>query len=674
MRYPHWPVILVLSMPLFSASSALPGNENLLPNASFELGFGEHMPTHWLDYQNQFTLKLLVHGQVPATQPTLVDEKEAPDGQHAVRLSLTPDRPAHLPSPLLAIRPAQAYTLSIFARSSEPTARLQLTLWTRSMNLSEPPDIFSPQYTLSPQWKRYDFHFVTEEFMRQAVVDIVVTSNRASDVIVDAVQLEEGAITSPFHTRSPVEGVLFGRRDHVALHFMDEPLVVYTTLYNQTGQVLNDSLEIRFETLFGGKHLFSRTIASPIATGIHEHKVTVDPAPLGRFRARLFSSQGVEVGVDDYPFIVHPVMDDDFQGVLFSDNGKVGTLPAERNILPWSNQRNWYADPPQNLVLTDNDLIYVPLADGTHLARSDDGGRTWIILEVPLGDGEYVDLGYAGVGFFRNGTFLRAFWKMEASQVEFRASQDEGKTWTTLGYIDGVNSPPQFAPVLERPDGTLVWAIHHEVAGQPGTTYAYHSNDRGHTWSRPFPIAPGGEPTISELQSGRLIALVRHNPPIPHLSYVDRLPFENYTAWRFSQRNRNAKDVKSWTKRVLLARSDDGGKNWETIGPGSLMVGEMHGGTVELPDGRLLLHHTHRAPTHRGGEWVRISDNGGKSFEDRTYYMTATQQYPGYATMRVLPPRLADGKKGMVLSVVGERGRPGRPARLQAIRWRPLPR
>ena len=104
------------------------------------------------------------------------------------------------------------------------------------------------------------------------------------------------------------------------------------------------------------------------------------------------------------------------------------------------------------------------------------------------------------------------------------------------------------------------------------------------------------------------------------------------------------------------------------------MLDEMHGGTLELPDGRLLLHHTHRFPIVGGGEWVRISHDGGENFEDRIYYMNATRQYPGYASMCVLPPRLADGKPGMVLSVVGERGRPNQPARLQAIRWRPLAR
>lgn len=663
---PCWIALLLLPTSFVRAAP------NLLPNASFELGFGEQSPTHWHDYQNQFTINLTATEQIPPGHASVEQHPDVPDGTHFVRLPVTPADPAHLPSPMIQVRSAQAYTLSVYARSDEPSARIQLTMWTRSMDLQEPPDAASLKFSLGKQWRRYDFSFVTEEFMEQAVVDLIASADVNCDVQVDAVQLETGGLTSKFRTRYPIEGVLSGRRQRTGLHFMNEPVVVYTTLYNQTQEDQSASLELRFEDMFSGRHLLTRTLSGPFLPGLHEHTVTIDPAPLGRFRARLFSSDGEMVGADDYAFIVHPVMDDDFQGVMYSQNGKAGMVPAERVILPWQNDRNWYADPPQNLVITKDGVIDVPMADGVHLARTTDGGRSWDMLDVPVGDEEYVDLGYAGVGFFRDGTFLRAFWNKEASHVQLRASTDQGNTWSDLGVVKNINGPPQFAPLVERTENELVWAIHHPVEGQPNATYAYHSSDRGRTWSRPYPIAPGGEPTISQMHSGRLIALVRHNPHLPHLSYADKLPFENYTAWRFWQRLRKGTNITSWTKRVLLARSDDHGFTWHTIGPGSLMLDEMHGGTLELPDGRLMLHHTHRGPPLRGGEWVRLSDDGGESFEDRIYYLTSTPAYPGYASMCVLPPHLADGKPGMVLSVVGERGRPNHPARMQAIRWRPL--
>ncbi len=186
-------------------------------------------------------------------------------------------------------------------------------------------------------------------------------------------------------------------------------------------------------------------------------------------------------------------------------------------------------------------------------------------------------------------------------------------------------------------------------------------------------IAPGGEPAIIERASGNLLAITRHNSAIPRDYYRDRLYLKNYTAWRFWQRHRNGIDLTSWTKRVLIADSVDRGITWRNARPGSLMLDEMHGGVVELPDGRIVLHHTHRFPIKYGGEWCRISDDDGNTWQDITYYLTATPAYPGYAAMCVLPPHLADGEEGMILSVVGERASAGYAARMQAIRWRPLP-
>ena len=134
---------------------AASGGTNVLPNASFELGFGEGIPTHWLDYQNRFTLKLMTKGQIPSGQPGIEPHEEAPDGHQVVRLPAAPNAPVHLPSPVVVIRPAQAYTLSVFARSDEPSARIQLTMWTRSMDFEQAPDAYSPQITLSDKWQRY---------------------------------------------------------------------------------------------------------------------------------------------------------------------------------------------------------------------------------------------------------------------------------------------------------------------------------------------------------------------------------------------------------------------------------------------------------------------------------------------------------------------------------------
>ncbi len=328
---------------------------NLLPNASFELGFGEAMlPTHWADYQNRLTLRLTATGQVPPPWPSSLEQQEgAPDGRHVVRIVVAPGAPGHLPSPVVPIKAAQAYTISLYARSDEPSAKIRLTMWTRPLDFRTQPDTFSRDIALSDKWHRYVFHGMTEDLMEEAVVDVVAMADKACNVWVDAVQLEEGSVATPFQSRLPVEAVVYGRRSPLALHFMNEPLVIYFTTHNGTGKNIDGPLEMRIETLFGGKHLMTKQIAGPIEPGVHEHQVTITPTPVGRFRARLFDAKGRDIGADEYPFLVHPVMPvkaDDYQAVMYSVDGTPGQVPAERIILDWTNKENWYADPPQNWV------------------------------------------------------------------------------------------------------------------------------------------------------------------------------------------------------------------------------------------------------------------------------------------------------------------------------------
>ena len=44
--------------------------KNLLPNASFELAFGEQIPTNWGDLQNVLTLKLAAGSLSPLPEST----------------------------------------------------------------------------------------------------------------------------------------------------------------------------------------------------------------------------------------------------------------------------------------------------------------------------------------------------------------------------------------------------------------------------------------------------------------------------------------------------------------------------------------------------------------------------------------------------------------------------
>ena len=153
-------VLVALSIGAKWVSAADTELKNLLPNASFELDFGDGLQTHWADYQNALTLKLTATGQLPKTYPARAEQKDVPDGSHAVRLAVQPVAAGHLPSPVLEVKPGQAYTLSVYARSDEPSAAIKLTLWTRAMDFGAAPDVASAAMRLSKEWKRYELTFV----------------------------------------------------------------------------------------------------------------------------------------------------------------------------------------------------------------------------------------------------------------------------------------------------------------------------------------------------------------------------------------------------------------------------------------------------------------------------------------------------------------------------------
>jgi hypothetical protein len=87
-----------------------------------------------------------------------------------------------------------------------------------------------------------------------------------------------------------------------------------------------------------------------------------------------------------------------------------------------------------------------------------------------------------------------------------------------------------------------------------------------------------------------------------------------------------------------------------------------------------------------------VSRDGGNTWQPEKYYLHTTPTYPGYSASCLLPPKLADGKPGMILTIVGnrrlehrhilasggknsKRSQPERfaPPSMQAVRWRPLP-
>ena len=665
--------------------------KNLLPNASFELDFGEFLPGNWADMQNRLTLNLSARQQIVfpdpsfTSSPAMLEQRraagrktdigarieqvaDAVDGARAARVPIEEGRwgiRGHLTSPVVSIKAVHIYTLSVYARSDAPGARLRLGLWIRPMDFDEAPDYVSESMPLIAAWRRHQLTFCTNELEDTAVVDLAAEADACGEVWFDAAQLERGTEATKFETRFPVEGlIVHGRPDPRGrlVHMHDQPLRFRVTTYNSSPAARSERLLISVAGLLSGDEVLSHLLPDESPVGRYEQEVEIDQPLIGEFRGRLLAA-ATDVGVDDYLFCICPAMSDDAQSVLYSRGGRIGELPAERVWIPWEDPESWFADPPNNLAVTDDGVVNVT-ADGRSMLRSRDGGRTW----------EQIAVSRPATAVLRDGTFINA--SSEEGGVNVYRSDDDGRTYEAGGRIEqqgGVESMTELA------DGSLLCPL-------PGSDFlrVFRSGDGGRTWSDGSPVCPGGEPHIVELQSGRLLALVRHNPRVGAGNW--RQCFGNELPWRLWMRALQRSDIGSYVKRILLADSEDGGLTWDNVRPGTFLLEEMHGSAIQLPDDRLVMFHTHRVPPLAGGERAKVSKDEGKSWEPEMYYLNSARSVPGYSASCVLPPHLGDGKPGMILTVVGERsernwGHEGvQPTpegiefmpRFQAIRWRPL--
>jgi len=651
-------------------------SSNLLPNASFELDFGDGIPTNWGDTHSELTIKVQALVQTPKIAPRSETVGDAVDGERAARVEteeLDSAAVAHLTSPLVQVQPCAPHTISVHAKSDEPSATLEIALWTRPVDFTQPPDALSYSMPLAADWQRYTFTCCTDELEDRAVVELKVTSQKAGAVAwLDAVQLEPGAEATQFRPRRQVEAAIAGRRERPLTHLNDGPLELHLTTYNHGPEACHEPLTLRIHELVGDREIFAHTIAEPFPPGRIDRLLELPFPFAGEFRARLVAGDGQRVSPEDYLFVNYPVFEETHQAVPYTRHSAVHELAAERIVLPWTNDRNWYSDPQPTLTVTDSDVIHVQTSDGHTVMRSGDGGCTWDSLQVTR----------SVSAVLRDGTFMAVEY-MDGRILLFR-SDDDGQTWQELACIVETDGP-QPGPVEQLGDGSLIIPIGISARGAvgPSTVHAFRSTDGGSTWCEGAPICPGGEPQILELQSGRLLAFCRNNPRVP-LDDLQR-PFRNEDPWLLWQRFTRISGLASYTKRMTLAESDDGGLTWHSQRPATFLLEEMHGGAVQLPDGWVVFAYTHRGPHWRGGERAKVSDDEGRTWRDELYYLTSTPSYPGYSGSCVLPPHLADGEPGMILSVVGERsegnwGSEGPPTsegfkympRLQAIRWRPV--
>ncbi len=683
--------------------------KNLLPNASFELDFGqakhewvkynpgEGAADNWTDMFTPLTAPLAKNGQVPQAWPVIVASADAPDAERAAVITAAEGKPGHLTSPVVAVKGGHGYTLSVYARSGDavagavPWARpnLHLCVWHQPLNWDVPPDAKSDPIAVTNQWQRYEITFVVPTWLHTAVVDLMAVANGDAKISVDAVQLEHAPQATAFETRLPTEAHITSDTYFSGmLHLHGEPLELKLNVYQHRPADNTGDLEVRIETL-EGREMLTTQVAVPASHGRHSVPLSLEFPWVGDFRAKVFSAAGecIDVSTYGYMFTVHPVMQagygwekpapdgDDFQGILYSRDGEVHELPAERYRLPTCHigEGTW------NFTITHDNDIYMPAAIENPGVQSDllctrDGGRTWQTQKVtrPI------------AAVLRNGSFLSYMapepphrpMPMQDGRLCLARSDDGGQTWQPLGGPGPAYEDTNPGRITELRDGSLIWPIGYRRPGFLHATFTFLSSDGGRTWSGPSPVCPTGEPSVIELASGRLLAVVRNNliPGPGHVQAYFEDEHEDYWRLWLMQYGR-ADSLESAHKNVMLADSDDGGATWTNVRKGCHGLGEMHGSAVELPDGRIVLMHVHRVPWLHGGERAHVSRDGGNTWDKEIYYLSTVLTYPEYSTNCVLPPELADGKEGMILSVLGDRPAAmdlDRPQMLQAVRWRPL--
>ena len=101
--------------------AATPGN--LLPNASFDLDFGDNLPTNWADAHTELTVKLQATDQAPKVTPRSEAVSDAVDGERAARIEMEESAGGavgHPTSPLVSVQPCTPHTIPVYQPVEKP--------------------------------------------------------------------------------------------------------------------------------------------------------------------------------------------------------------------------------------------------------------------------------------------------------------------------------------------------------------------------------------------------------------------------------------------------------------------------------------------------------------------------------------------------------------------------
>ena len=256
-------------------------------------------------------------------------------------------------------------------------------------------------------------------------------------------------------------------------------------------------------------------------------------------------------------------------------------------------------DPGRTNTTTDSKHpLWGKLLEPTILFRSQDDGRTWSEREtLPLlGREPYFSIIRDGTLFLTSSLWGGEVRNQYGYTVSYlHRSTDHGVNWESTPILPwgDLDAKPLWLSrnVLELRDGTLILG----VCQKPGRHFLWRSADGGKTWDRSIKCELEGVEKVSEeglanwlfmaetvfweASNRDLLAIIRVDqkvfPPIPGTE----IPMDDF----------------DHANRLVVFRSQDGGRHWKLDRPLGSYYGRMYPSVLRLASGKFLLTFTVRS-------------------------------------------------------------------------------
>jgi hypothetical protein len=344
--------------------------------------------------------------------------------------------------------------------------------------------------------------------------------------------------------------------------------------------------------------------------------------------------------------------------IVYKEPGRYAGWPANHGIWQWGNE-----------ILVGFEIGHIKSSSQYHaidyehpeehvLARSTDGGATWIIEKpeslrpapgtriagVPAEPGGKPISDFTGRMDFKKPGFAMTF-RMESFHVgpsRFYYTEDKGKSWNGPFRVSDFDTPGTAARTDYLIDGkheATVFLTAAKSNKREGRLLCARTTDGGRTFNFVSWVAPEAEgfaimPSSVRLSPKTILTSLRRNAPAGN--------------------------------QIELHRSDDNGATWHLVSvvtPAASAKSSNPPSMIRLKDGRLCVTYGYRLPPY--GIKARISSDEGKTWGDEISLRTGAGNHDlGY-------PRTVQRTDGKIVTVYYYNDKPDGERYIAATIWEP---